>query len=370
MTNVQSTGQNILSQVRPHFATLVPYVPIVPTDILGESGGIAPDRIVKLDGNENPYGPSPHTLEAIRRLDGFHIYPDPEQRALRSKIADYVHVGSEYIIPGNGSDEIIDLLMRLFLEPGDGVINCSPTFGMYPFNTQVCAGTLVEVPRRPDFTLDVDGILRAARQPHTKMLFLTSPNNPTGNLLRPEELEAVLAENVMIVVDEAYQEFAQSESYASWVPRHENLAVLRTFSKWAGLAGLRVGYGIMSPRLVRILDQVKPPYNVNVAALAGAEAALDDREYQLGRCALMVEERGRLFTALKSVPYLQPIPSQANFILCRVLGRDGGELKRWLETRGIFIKFVDGPYLRNCIRISIGTAEHTGVVLAALREYA
>ncbi len=356
----------IQDMVRRHYRDLVPYTPIVPTGVLSKAEGLSETEIIKLDGNENLYGPSPKALQAIRSFDSYHIYPDPVHRALRAKLADYVGVPAEHIIAGNGSDEIIDLLMRLFLDPGDIVINCPPSFGMYPFNTQVCAGTLAEITRKLDFTLDIQQIIRQAEDTRAKLIFLTSPNNPTGNLLSAGELQAVLDTGIVVVVDEAYQEFASSQSFVKLAPQHENLVVLRTFSKWAGLAGLRVGYGVLSAELVRILDEIKPPYNVNVAALVAAEASLDDRETLLQRVKLMVQERERLFEKLKSVPYLEPIPSEANFILCRVKGRESAEVKSVLERQGIFIKRVVGPLLDNAVRISVGKPEHTDALMAAL----
>lgn len=360
--------RRVQDMFRGHYKDLVPYTPIVPADILSKEEGLSDARIIKLDGNENPYGPSPRALEALRSYDGFHIYPDPTQRALRAKLADYMGVVSGQVIVGNGSDEIIDLLMRLFLDPGEVVLNCPPSFGMYPFNTQVCAGTLVEIPRRADFTLDLEQVLHYASDLQTKLIFLTSPNNPTGNLLSRHELETILAAEIMVVVDEAYQEFTEAASYARLVSEHENLAVLRTFSKWAGLAGLRVGYGVMDASLVHILDEIKPPYNVNVAALVAAEASLDDRQRLLKDVRLLVQERERLFQRLKAVPYLEPLPSEANFILCRVHGRDAAALKSLLEREGVFVKTVAGPELENALRISVGKPEHTDALLAILKK--
>ncbi|MBI2886723.1 MAG: histidinol-phosphate transaminase [Chloroflexi bacterium] len=354
--------------VRAHYRELVPYVPIVPPEVLGKAGGVAASQIIKLDGNENPYGPSPKALEALRHCATYHIYPDPAQRELRAALADYVGVGTEHIIAGNGSDEIIDLVLRLFLEPGDVVLDCPPSFGMYPFNTQVCAGTLVTAPRRTDFSLDVEEALRQAQDSRAKVVFLASPNNPTGNLLRREELEALLTTGLVVVVDEAYQEFAEAPSYAALVSSFDNLVVLRTFSKWAGLAGLRVGYGVLAPALVRLLDQIKPPYNVNVAALVAAEASLADREHLMGKVGLLIAERERLYGKLREVPYLEPLPSRANFVLCRVQGQDAGQLKAALAERGIYVKHVDGPWLRNALRISVGKPEHTDALLAALNK--
>ena len=354
--------------VRAHYKELVPYTPILPPQVLSREGGVSPEAIIKLDGNENPYGPSPLALRALQQFRAYQLYPDPAQGDLRTKLADYVKVGSDHIIVGNGSDEIIDLLLRLFLEPGDTVLDCPPSFGMYPFNTQVCAGTLAIVPRNADFSLDVEGIIRNAQGSRAKVIFLTSPNNPTGNLLSKEELKAVLATGIITVVDEAYQEFAESPSFASLVPQHENLVVLRTFSKWAGLAGLRVGYGVMAPGLVGLLDQIKPPYNVNVAALVAAEASLVDREALMERIHRLIEERERLCRRLKEVPYLKPFPSRANFVLCRVQDRDAGQIKAALASRGIFVKHIDSPWLHNALRASVGLPEHTDALVAALQS--
>lgn len=361
-------GHRLLMAIRRHFHSLVPYVPILPTEVLSKAGGLPQEGIIKLDGNENPYGPSPKALEALRQYDAYHIYPDPAQRELRMALSAYAGVDAEHIAVGSGSDELIDLLARLVVETGDAVITCSPTFGMYPFTTQVVGGQLVDMPRKADFSLDMERLMAAAQEPRAKLIFLASPNNPTGNLLRTEELQALLATGILVVVDEAYQEFSSASSFIKLVPEHENLAVLRTFSKWAGLAGLRVGYGLLAPPLVRLIDQIKPPYNVNVAALVAAQASLEDRGLLLERVERMVQERGRLFKGLKAISYLEPFPSQANFILCKVEGRDAGQLKAGLERRGIFIKHVDGPYLRNALRISVGKPEHTGTVLAALQE--
>ncbi len=358
------------SLVRSHYRALAPYVPIVPVDVLMEQGGLTAEGIIKLDGNENPYGPSPRTLEALANYREWEIYPDPTQRHLRAKLDAYVGVDAAHVIPGNGSDELIDLLMRVFLDPGDSIVNCPPTFGMYPFSAQVNAAEVVSVNRRADFTLDLEATVAAARQPRTKLIFLASPNNPTGTPLSRAEVDALLATGIIVVVDEAYIEFAETPSLATLVPEHENLVVLRTFSKWAGLAGLRVGYGIMAPALAALLDQMKPPYNVNVAALVAAEAALDDRAYQLELCARMMQERSRLFPLLGSVGYLEPIPSEGNFILSRVHGRKATELKQGLERRGIFVKAVTDPLLGpdGGLRVSIGRPEHTDALMAALKE--
>lgn len=357
--------------VRPEIAELEPYAPILPLDVLAARLGLPAEQLVKLDANENPYGPSPLALAALAREPFYHIYPDPGHTRLRAALADYSGQPAERILCGAGADELIDLILRLCLAPGDAVIDCPPTFGMYSFDTGVAGGRVVAVPRRTEFGLDVDGIERAAAESGAKVLFLTSPNNPTGNLMPPEELERLLRLPLLVVVDEAYVEFAGvGQAFGAWVGRHENLAVLRTFSKWAGLAGLRVGYGLLPEWLAGQLWKIKQPYNVSVAAQEAAIASLDDRATLLDNVAKIVAERGRLLPLLAELPFLRPIPSAANFILCRVEGRPAHELKLALERQGVLVRYYSSALLRDYIRVSVGTPEQSEALLAALREQA
>jgi histidinol-phosphate aminotransferase len=280
-------------------------------------------------------------------------------------------VPAESILCGAGADELIDLILRLCLVPGDAVIDCPPTFGMYSFDTGVCGGRVIAVPRRPDFSLDLPAIEQAAAASGAKVLFLTSPNNPTGNLMPPEELDRLLRLPLLVVMDEAYVEFAGvGQGFAPWVARHDNLAVLRTFSKWAGLAGLRVGYGIFPPWLAEQLWKIKQPYNVSVAGQEAAVASLADQEYLLANVARLIAERGRLLALLADLPYLHPIPSASNFILCRVTGRSARELKLDLEREGVLIRYYSSALLRDYVRVSVGTPAQTDALMAALRALA
>lgn len=357
------------SLVRPEIAELEPYAPILPLDVLAARLGLPVERLVKLDANENPYGPSPRAREALAREPHYHIYPDPGHTRLRAALSDYTGQPAERILCGAGADELIDLILRLCLSPGEAVIDCPPTFGMYSFDTGVVGGQVVAVPRLPDFGLDVEGIERAAAASGAKVLFLTAPNNPTGNLMPPEELERLLRLPLLVVVDEAYVEFAGvGQGFGAWVGRHENLAVLRTFSKWAGLAGLRVGYGLLPEWLAGQLWKIKQPYNVSVAGQEAAVASLEDRATLLGNVARIVAERGRLLALLAEIPYLRPAPSAANFILCRVVGRPAGELKLALERDGLLVRYYSSALLRDYIRVSVGTPEQSDALLAALRE--
>jgi histidinol-phosphate aminotransferase len=356
--------------IRPDIAAMDAYTPILPFEVLSEQLGYAAADLVKLDANENPYGPSPAALRALAALNRtVPIYPDPESRKLRAALADYVNVPAEHILCGAGADELIDLILRLFIAPGDAVLNCPPTFGMYRFDADLNGARTVSILRHPDFSLDLPAVEAAVKQHRPKLLFICSPNNPDGSTLSPADLDRLLALPLVVVLDEAYIEFADQPSAATRVLATPNLIVLRTFSKWAGLAGLRVGYGIFPLDLMAHLWKIKQPYNVNVAAEAAARASLDDLDTLLTNIARLKVERARLFDALSSLPYLDPYPSQSNFILCRVRGLDAGWLKRTLaEDHGILIRYFDKPGLSDHIRISVGTPAQTSKLLTALQS--
>ncbi|NLE99774.1 MAG: histidinol-phosphate transaminase [Anaerolineales bacterium] len=360
---------DVAALVRPDVADMAPYTPIYPFEVLAARLGRAPETIIKLDANENPYGAPPNVLEALGSLRYAHIYPDPESRALRQALARFTGVSDQYLLAGAGADELIDLTMRLFLLPGDAIVDCPPTFGMYPFDAAIAGARVVSVPRRPDFSLDVAAIERAVQAKRPKLLFVASPNNPDGGLLPEADLERLLALPLVVVLDEAYIEFAGVEhSRMGWAPQRENLIVLRTFSKLAGLAGLRLGYGAFPAALMAHLWKIKQPYNVSVAASAAGIAALEDRAWWEHNLALIVAERERLARRLAELPYLRPYPSVSNFILCRVVGRDAAELKRALEQAGILVRYFDKPGLRDHVRITVGRPEHSDALLAALRS--
>lgn len=362
---------NIETLLRPDVLTMQPYTPIVPFEVLSARLGRAPHEIIKLDANENPYGPSPRVREALAKLEYAHIYPDPESNALRAALAKNTGLPAENLLAGSGADELIDLLTRIFLQPNDVVIDCPPTFGMYAFDTALNSGRVLNVPRRSDFSVDVEAIVGAHRDAplRPKLLFLTSPNNPDGSIIADEDLRRLLALPLAVVLDEAYIEFhGVGHSRMKWVLDYENLIVLRTFSKRAGLAGLRVGYGAFPSALMPHLWKFKQPYNVSVAASTAACAALEDAEYMDRIVRLLVAERERLYAALRFVPYLQQFPSQANFILCRVLGREAKALKMALEREGILVRYFNKPGLTDCIRISVGKPEHTDKLVEVLQR--
>lgn len=360
--------------IRPHLKTLPAYIPIEPFEILSARVGRAPSEIVKLDANENPYGPLPVVRDALAQIEFPHIYPDPESRLLRKALSQFTGVDEEYLLAGSGADELLDLIMRVFLEPGDSILSCPPTFGMYSFDAELNAGRCIETPRNADFSLNIDAIKKAVSDHHPKLLFVTTPNNPDGSLIPSDVFDKLLSLPTIIVLDEAYIEFADSNLGSTLtrireVPVRENLIVLRTFSKWAGLAGLRVGYGAFPKWLMPTLWKSKQPYNVNVAASVAAQVSLQYVDELRKIVDLLKTERERLFKGLQDIPYLNPYPTRANFILCRVVDRDALAIKAELsEKHGVFIRYFNKPGLSDHIRISVGRPQDTDVLLDALNN--
>ena len=334
--------------------------------------GLPEGQIIKLDANENPYGPTRHTLDALMGYSEYHRYPDALSRRLRQAIGQYIDMDPACIAVGNGSDELIDLILRLF-RPGPAgggvaqVINCPPTFGMYQFYAATNDMQVLEYPRDGDFRIDVgaiDALCQADEYP--RVLFLASPNNPDGQVISDEILIRLLDLPLVVVLDEAYVEFSGG-SRASWVPENDNLIVLRTFSKWAGLAGLRVGYGVFPETLMGALWRLKPPYNVNGAAQAAALATLQDIAEAQATVVKIVSERERLLTRLREIAFLKVHDSRANFILCRLEGISAREIREAMEHQGIILRYYQDPRLANHMRISVGTPMQNEAVLVRLR---
>ncbi|MEE8391183.1 MAG: histidinol-phosphate transaminase [Anaerolineae bacterium] len=360
---------NTATLIRPNIATMEPYTPIFPFDVLAARLGRTPDDILKLDANENPYGTPPQVQKALTNLRYAHIYPDPESRALREALADFTGIPTDLLLAGAGADELIDLTMRLFLQPDDAIINCPPTFGMYTFDAAISGAKVIPVPRQPDFSLDVEAIEKAVYEHRPKLIFVASPNNPDGGWLPDADLERLLALPLIVVLDEAYVEFAGvKRSRIRQVPHRDNLIVLRTFSKWAGLAGLRVGYGAFPAALMPHMWKIKQPYNVSVAASTAAIVALENRTWLEQNVALIVQERERLTQLLIGIPYLRPYPSQSNFVLCQVMDRDAQQLKLALEQEGILVRYFIKPRLHDHVRISAGKPDQTDALVATLRR--
>lgn len=341
--------------VRPHVRALMPY-----TSARDEYAGTAR---AALDANENPYGHPAAGVDLAR-------YPDPHHRRLARLLAARAGLTPEQVLVVNGSDEAIELLTRAGCRPGhDTVLTAPPTYGMYAVTATTHEVAVRAVPLLvPEFQPDVPALLAAARATTARMLFLTSPNNPTGNLLAPAAVEALLRGfDGMVVVDEAYHEFSGAPSWAARLAEFPNLVVLRTLSKAWGLAGLRVGALLADARLTALLRRLKPPYNVSGLSQELAARALADPAPMLDAVARIRAERTRLTTALAALPGVAAVlPSAANFLLVRLRGA-ARPVYEALLTRGIVVRDRSRePGCADCLRVTVGTPAENAALLAGL----
>lgn len=358
-------SRNPADMIRTAVRELHAYHPVEAPETLAARLGMPLDRIVKLDSNENPYGCSILVQEALASFDRYNHYPDAQAERVRDRLATYADTTPDRIVVGCGADELIDLILLTVVDPGDEVIIPSPTFGVYRSRTELFGGVAVDVPRDEHFELDLEGILAAVNE-RTKAVFICSPNNPSGNLASTRQIVRLLETGVLVILDEAYYEIAGKTSMAL-TREFDNLIILRTFSKWAGIAGLRFGYGVMPRELVEQFWKVKPPFNVSVAALLAVEASLDDAEYLHMTVNRIRNEQRRLYRLLKSLDYLHPYPSVANYVLADVTRGDAHDVYQLLADRGIMIRKYSEPRLRNSLRFSVGRPEETNRLISALQ---
>ena len=353
--------------VKPWVLELEPYQPGKPPEELERELGV--ENAIKLASNESPIGPSPRAMEAVRKtLAGVHRYPDGASFALRAALSQRRGVTGEQLGCGAGADEILELLAKAFLGPGDQAVYAWPSFAMYPIVTQGMGAQAVPVPLRGDLVHDLDA-MRSAVVPETRVVFVCNPNNPTGTLApRTEVLNLIenFPDQVLLVLDEAYFEFLDDPvNMISFIHSMPNLLLMRTFSKIYGLAGLRVGYGIGHPTFISALEKVRQPFNLNSMAQTAALAALDDDKH-------LHQTRDTNKTGLKYFGSefdklgIEFIPSHANFILARV--GDGQQTFLDLQKHGVITRPMGSYQLPEWIRISIGTAEQNERCLNALTD--
>ena len=356
--------------VRPELDHIAQYVPGESLEAFSERTNIPIHHLIKLNSNESPYGPAPTVMKALGNFSNYNNYPDTDATTLRKALAGYTGLDTRYIVLSHGSNELINLLWHSFLEPGDQIICCPPTFSLYTFVTTLCGASVLEVPRTAGYEIDVESIL-AALTPKTKMIILCSPNNPTGNLISQADVLSLLDTGCIVVVDEAYVEFSHSPmGFAHLVPRYSNLIVLRTFSKWAGLAGLRIGYGLFPEWIAEYLRRAQCPFEVNVAGHIAAIETLTHLEYVLGNVRRIAREREQLFEVLAAQPYLEPFPSQGNFILARIREEvvKMEQVRASVEAYGVLLRYFQYPYRQNFLRVTVGLPEHTEVLARALSQ--
>ena len=327
----------------------------------GEQPG-AGRRVIKLNTNENPYPPSPRVLEALARAvdASVRLYPDPEATALRTLAARLYSVPVDHVLAGNGSDEVIALLLRATVDPGDRVAFPAPTYSLYDTMVAVQGGEVVRVPWPPDFTLPP-----ALSDTGAKLTFLCNPNSPSGTFVPVDQIEALArAVRGLLVVDEAYVDFAHDHALRL-VGRLPNVVVLRTLSKSFSLAGLRVGFVVAQPDLLAGLRTVKDSYNLNRLSQVAAEAALADLPTMQANVARIRATRATLTAGLERLGYAV-LPSEANFVLARRVGVDQAPVARALAERDILVRHFPVPELADALRITVGTDSEIAALLDAL----
>jgi histidinol-phosphate aminotransferase len=355
--------------VPEHLRSLTPYVPGKPAEELERELGI--EHALKLASNESPLGPSPRAVEAMQRAAaGVHRYPDADAHALRTRLAAFHSVAPDEIVFGNGSNELIDLICRVFATPDDHAVIGVPSFVCYDLCLRIAGVPVTRVALRDHLHWELDRLAEAV-EPHTRLLFVDNPNNPTGSHAEGAALERLLAEvheDVLVVIDEAYVHFADAAEYVSALELRalrSRLIVLRTFSKAYGLAGVRAGYAIGPASLIDVLQRVRAPFNLSSIAQAAALAALDDPDHVAACVALTLRERARLAAELAALG-LEVAPSQGNF-LCVGLGRPAAPICDALLRQGVIVRPL-GPPLERYVRITVGLAAENARLLSALAQ--
>lgn len=362
---------DFLALAVPGVQKLSPYVPGKPVDELARELNLDPAGIVKLASNENPLGPSPKALEAIRaELADITRYPDGSGYALKAKLSERFGLTAEQITLGNGSNDVLDLIARAWLAPGLNAVFSQYAFAVYPISTQATGAEGRAVPAK-DHGHDLEAML-AAIDANTRVVFVANPNNPTGTWFGPDALESFLSRvpaNVLVVLDEAYIEFAEGGELPNgleYLARYPNLIVTRTLCKAYGLAGLRVGYAASSPQVADVLNRVRQPFNVNSLALVAACAALDDADYLAEGRRVNAAGMAQLEAGLAALD-LAWIPSKGNFLAVD-FGTDAAPINQGLLQRGVIVRPVAGYGMPTFLRVSIGTEAENARFLAALAE--
>lgn len=315
------------------------------------------EAMVFLDANENPFN------------EPYNRYPDPLQKEVKDKIAKLKNTSAENIFLGNGSDEPIDLLVRAFCEPGvDNIVSMNPTYGMYQVAADICGVELNKVSLNDDFELGAQEVLDACNE-HTKLIFLCSPNNPTGNSLNPEVLHVIISSfKGIVIIDEAYIDFAPGKTFLQEIEKYPNLVILQTFSKAWGMAGIRLGMAFAQTPIISVLNKIKYPYNLNILTQQKALELLDKKVTVQKWVKLLIAEREKMEQLLIQFPFVEIVyPSDANFLLAKM--HDAKGIYDFLVDEGIIVRDRSKVHLcEDTLRITIGTSEENETLLNALKK--
>ncbi|MDR0453365.1 MAG: histidinol-phosphate transaminase [Deferribacteraceae bacterium] len=351
-----------------NIGSLVPYKPGKPIEELKREFGL--ERVIKLASNENPLGPSPKVTGAlIETLPEISRYPDGDAYMLRQAVSKKLNVPPDQLLFGAGSNEIIELLLRTFVKPGEYTVSPSPSFSVYSIISQAMGTRCEWAPTSPTFETDLDRLI-AAVKPGVRVVFLASPNNPTGRYINSNDLKTFMQKvpgDTIIAMDEAYCEFTDAPDYPEtlgWYKEYPNMVLMRTFSKAYGLAGLRIGYCIADKMCCEMMNRVRQPFNTNMLAQIAAAIAINDEEWLKNVLRNNTEGKKYLYEEFEKLG-IKYIPTQANFILADV--GDGMAVFEKLLQKGVIVRFM-GKELPSYIRVSIGTPEENKIFLKALKE--
>jgi len=357
-------------RVRELFDYFKPYGFEIPDWKIAEEYGLNPSEIIRMDLNTSPYLPQKWLKNLESKIPKLKInqYPDATYRDLIEEISKYAKMKAEKIIPTNGGDEAIDIIVKAFIDSGCEAILSSPTYDYFRVSVELQGGRVINIQRRENFADNVEDILSAIND-KTRVIFLCSPNNPTGNTIQYNDVLNILdkALDIAVVVDEAYYEYC-GKTFMELTETYDNLIIVRTLSKAFGLAGARIGYIVASKETAKLLNRVRPPNSLNLIAIELAKTALRDYETVLKNVRKIIKERERVRELLSTIPRIKAYPSEANFILFQLLEGDAKLLHRKLMEKGIVIRYLGPGRLQSCLRVTISLPEHNNRFLKTLER--
>ena len=353
--------------VNDHIEKLKNYEPVESDDTLRSKYSLGDKEIIRLNANENPYGSIKEINDKLSNFS-FHNYPDSNQTKLRKFLSKYTGLPSENIVAGSGADEMIELIFKIYGKKEDVLIDAQPTFGMYSFLATSMGMKVINSPRKEDWSIDLMKTVDLINEHKSKLLFIASPNNPTGNIANENEITNLLETGTIVIVDETYYEFC-SKSCSNLLNSFENLIILRSFSKWAGIAGLRIGYMMASKNVISNIFKIKQPYNVNLAAEVAAITTLENSDKLIENIQIINNEKEDFFSFLNEYTNITPFLSEANFILCKFKNNDSEIVFNKLAKEGIFVRKFSDDNLKNYLRISIGKPEQMKKIKKVIKTY-
>lgn len=357
-------------RLREVFNYFKPYGFEIPDWKIAEEYGLKPNQIVRMDLNTSPYLPQKWLNSLGSKIPKLKInqYPDTTYRDLIKEISGYINVKPEKIIPTNGGDEAIDVIVKTFIDYGYEAVISSPTYDYFRVSVELQGGRIVSIPRKEDFADDVESILSSINQ-KTRIIFLCSPNNPTGNTISYNDVLRILdnAPDIAVVIDEAYYEYC-GKTFIELTETYDNLIIIRTLSKAFGLAGARIGYIVASRETAKLLNKARPPNSLNLASIELAKIALRDSDTVFRNVGKIIKERERMRELLSTLPRIYAYPSEANFILFRLLEGDVKIVHRKLMEKGIVIRHIDLDRVRQYLRVTVSLPEYNSRFLKILEK--